>query len=145
MNHRHDEPMNHRHDERDGAQAVDCADVVLRLFEFVDNETGPVDQERIQEHLDECGSCLAEYERDLLIKALVRRACACEQAPAALREVDAHGRARRPGDVGDLGDRSRRVVVQHDAGALHGREAGQRDDASAATDAPHGEQKEGTP
>ncbi|MGC5584259.1 mycothiol system anti-sigma-R factor [Ornithinimicrobium sp. W1679] len=77
--------MNHRHDERDDAQAVDCADVVLRLFEFVDNETGPVDQERIQEHLDECGSCLAEYERDLLIKALVRRACACEQAPAALR------------------------------------------------------------
>ncbi len=65
--------------------AADCADVVLRLFEFVDNETGPVDRERIKAHLDECGPCLAEYERDLLIKALVRRACACQQAPDTLR------------------------------------------------------------
>ena len=63
----------------------DCADVVLRLFEFVDNETGPLDRDRIQAHLDECGTCLAEYERDLLIKALVRRACVGEQAPPALR------------------------------------------------------------
>ena len=65
--------------------AADCADVVLRLFEFVDNETGPVDRERIQAHLDECGRCLAEYERDLLLKALVRRACARQHAPDTLR------------------------------------------------------------
>lgn len=65
--------------------AADCADVVLRLFEFVDNETEPVDRERIQAHLDQCGSCLAEYERDLLLKALVRRACARQAAPAQLR------------------------------------------------------------
>ncbi len=77
--------MNHRDESQDGRGPADCADVVLRLFEFVDNETGPVDQARIRRHLDECGSCLAEYERDLLLKALVRRACACETAPAALR------------------------------------------------------------
>lgn len=77
--------MNHRHDDRDGRGPADCADVVLRLFEFVDNETGPLDQARIREHLDECGSCLAEYERDLLLKALLRRACACQQAPDTLR------------------------------------------------------------
>lgn len=64
---------------------TDCADVVLRLFEFVDNETGPVDRDRIQAHLDECGACLAEYERDLLLKALVRRACARQAAPPQLR------------------------------------------------------------
>jgi mycothiol system anti-sigma-R factor len=69
----------------DQRRATDCADVVLRLFEFVDDETEPFDRDRIQEHLDQCGSCLAEYERDLLIKALVRRACACEQAPPSLR------------------------------------------------------------
>ena len=63
----------------------DCADVVLRLFEFVDNETEPLDRDRIQAHLDECGSCLAEYERDLLLKALVRRACARQSAPPQLR------------------------------------------------------------
>ncbi|MFX0538264.1 mycothiol system anti-sigma-R factor [Ornithinimicrobium sp. Y1847] len=64
---------------------TDCADVVLRLFEFVDEETEPLDRARIQAHLDECGACLAEYERDLLVKALIRRACACQEAPATLR------------------------------------------------------------
>jgi len=73
--------------QRPGTQQgrADCADVVLRLFEFVDNETGPLDRDLIQAHLDECGTCLAEYERDLLVKAHVRRACACQPAPAALR------------------------------------------------------------
>lgn len=62
-----------------------CADVVLRLFEFVDDETEPLDRDRIQSHLDECRSCLAEYELDLLLKTLVRRACARQAAPAQLR------------------------------------------------------------
>ena len=69
----------------DPQKPTDCADVLLRLFEFVDNETEPLDRARIQAHLDECGACLAEYERDLLVKALIRRACACQPAPAALR------------------------------------------------------------
>ena len=68
-----------------GPAGTPCADVVLRLFEFVDDETEPLDRDRIQAHLDECGACLAEYEMDLLLKALVRRACARETAPAQLR------------------------------------------------------------
>ena len=67
------------------SERTDCADVVLRLFEFVDNETEELDRDKIQAHLDECGACLAEYERDLLLKALVRRACARQSAPAQLR------------------------------------------------------------
>ena len=67
------------------AAGTPCADVVLRLFEFVDDETVAVDRERIQAHLEECSSCLAEYEMDLLLKALVRRACARQSAPATLR------------------------------------------------------------
>ncbi len=63
----------------------DCADVILRLFEYVDNEAGPEDCATIKEHLDECGPCLREYERDLLLKSLVRRACHSERAPSALR------------------------------------------------------------
>lgn len=68
-----------------GPTDTSCADVVLRLFEFVDDETEPLDRTRIQAHLDECSACLAEYEMDLLLKALVRRACARESAPAELR------------------------------------------------------------
>ena len=64
---------------------TDCAEVILRLFEYVDNEAGPEDREAIKSHLDECGPCLMEYERDLLLKSLVRRACHAERAPSALR------------------------------------------------------------
>lgn len=63
----------------------DCTEVVLRLFEFVDNEAGPDDCRWIQAHLEECGSCLREYEQDRVLKELVRRACGCEPAPQALR------------------------------------------------------------
>ncbi|QDO87931.1 mycothiol system anti-sigma-R factor [Ornithinimicrobium ciconiae] len=64
---------------------ADCTQVVLRLFEYVDNEAAEEDGRRIREHLDACGSCLREYERDLLLKQLVKRACNREAAPAALR------------------------------------------------------------
>jgi mycothiol system anti-sigma-R factor len=64
---------------------TDCAAVVLRLFEYVDNEACADDRVQIKAHLDECGACLREYERDLLLKALVRRACEPEAAPRALR------------------------------------------------------------
>lgn len=68
-----------------GAHGSDCAEIILRLFEYVDNEAGPEDCATIKEHLDECGPCLREYERDLLLKSLVRRACHGERAPSALR------------------------------------------------------------
>lgn len=66
-------------------QDTDCAQVVLRLFEYVDHEAAEEDGQRIREHLDACGSCLREYERDLLLKAMVKRACSEESAPPALR------------------------------------------------------------
>ncbi len=70
-----------------GHSEVDCAAVVLRMFEYVDNEAGPEDGVWIREHLDDCRSCLREYERDVLLKAMVRRACEGETAPAALRSA----------------------------------------------------------
>lgn len=64
---------------------ADCAQVVLRLFEYVDHEAAEEDGRRIREHLDACGSCLREYERDLLLKEMVKRACNREAAPETLR------------------------------------------------------------
>ncbi|MGB5952967.1 MAG: mycothiol system anti-sigma-R factor [Ornithinimicrobium sp.] len=69
----------------DNVDQNDCAEVILRLFEYLDNEANPEDRERIKEHLDQCGACLREYERDLLLKSIVRRACCAEPAPSALR------------------------------------------------------------
>lgn len=64
---------------------ADCADVMLRLIEFVDDEAAVEDQWSFRAHLEACSSCLQEYERDLLVKAMVRRACGCEPAPPELR------------------------------------------------------------
>ena len=68
-----------------GGDHVDCTEVVLRLFEYVDNEAQAEDGRRIKQHLDACRSCLREYERDVLLKSMVRRACSGERAPEALR------------------------------------------------------------
>ncbi len=63
----------------------DCSEVLLRVFEYIDQEMSPDDYARIQAHLNECAECMSAYERDLLLKALVRRSCGRERAPDALR------------------------------------------------------------
>ncbi|GAB48440.1 mycothiol system anti-sigma-R factor [Mobilicoccus pelagius] len=64
---------------------TDCSEVRLRVFEYIDAEMDAGDCERLKTHLDECGACMSEYERDLVLKALVRRSCACQPAPRTLR------------------------------------------------------------
>ena len=39
-----------------------CADVLARVYEFIDRELADADCAKIQEHLDECGPCLHEFE-----------------------------------------------------------------------------------
>lgn len=73
----------HSHASHDGA---DCSEVLLRVFEYIDQETTAEDGEKIRAHLDGCAQCLSQYQRDLLLKAIVRRSCAAENAPGRLRE-----------------------------------------------------------
>jgi mycothiol system anti-sigma-R factor len=63
----------------------DCTRARLQLFEYLDGEMDPNDCPKIQEHLDKCGPCLAEYDLDQVLKALVRRSCVSETAPNQLR------------------------------------------------------------
>ncbi|GAB78324.1 mycothiol system anti-sigma-R factor [Austwickia chelonae] len=64
---------------------VDCSEVLLRVFEYIDKEMTPEDCERVQAHLDDCGECMSAYQRDVLLKALIRRSCRGEEAPSTLR------------------------------------------------------------
>ncbi len=66
------------HDER-------CAEILERVFVFIDNELDDADCATIQRHLDECGPCLDEYDLETKVKALVKKSCS-EHAPDALRE-----------------------------------------------------------
>jgi mycothiol system anti-sigma-R factor len=63
----------------------DCSEVIHQIFVFIDNELDQATCGEIQQHLDECGPCLAKYNLERTVKALVARSCT-EQAPAELRQ-----------------------------------------------------------
>ncbi|MGH3367171.1 MAG: mycothiol system anti-sigma-R factor [Nocardioidaceae bacterium] len=63
----------------------DCAEVLQDLFLFLDRELGDASCAEIQQHLDECGPCLAKYDLEQTVKAMVARSCA-EPAPPRLRD-----------------------------------------------------------
>jgi mycothiol system anti-sigma-R factor len=73
---------------------VDCSEVLERVYVFIDQELvadaddgtlTATSYTRIQQHLEECGPCLREYDLERLVKALVARACGCEHASDELR------------------------------------------------------------
>ena len=55
------------------------------MYEYLDSEMAELDCAKIRQHLEECGPCLQEYDLDQALKAVIRRSCACEQAPEQLR------------------------------------------------------------
>ncbi|WP_298460326.1 mycothiol system anti-sigma-R factor [uncultured Cellulomonas sp.] len=62
---------------------VNCEQALGRLFEFLDSELPEADGDRIREHLAYCEPCLAEYDVEEHVRALVRRSCS-ECAPVEL-------------------------------------------------------------
>jgi mycothiol system anti-sigma-R factor len=55
------------------------------MYAFLDQEDTDLAIEAIRRHLDECGPCLRQFQVEAALKALVRRSCSCEPAPAQLR------------------------------------------------------------
>lgn len=62
-----------------------CHEFVAQLHSYVDGELTEDELVVLRQHLDSCAPCLDEYQRDAMLKALVRRSCPCEEAPATLR------------------------------------------------------------
>ncbi|QLQ11033.1 MAG: mycothiol system anti-sigma-R factor [Nocardioidaceae bacterium] len=62
-----------------------CAEYIERLYVFIDNELAEADHDTIQQHLDECGDCLKEYDLETTVRALIKKSCA-ETAPDELRQ-----------------------------------------------------------
>ena len=65
--------------------AVDCREVLEKVYLYLDREVGDVDVTKIREHLEECAPCLRQYGLEQQVKALVARSCGCDAAPEALR------------------------------------------------------------
>jgi mycothiol system anti-sigma-R factor len=62
-----------------------CVEVLQHIYAYIDGEVdGPVEVS-ITTHLRECPPCLQHFAVERAVKGLVRRSCACEQAPEELR------------------------------------------------------------
>lgn len=63
----------------------DCEKALESLYLFIDSEMDTASCAEIQSHIDECASCLDEFDLEQLVRSLVSRSCS-EEAPAPLRE-----------------------------------------------------------
>ena len=59
----------------------DCSEALHRVFEYLDGEMSTADSAKIAAHLSRCAACLRQYDVDTMVKALVKRSCACEPKP----------------------------------------------------------------
>ena len=73
------------HHPHGGPTALDCSEALLRAFEFLDGEMEANDFAKVRAHLDACAECLRQYDLDHMVKLMIKRSCAPEPAPTALR------------------------------------------------------------
>ncbi len=62
-----------------------CELVVHRMHEFLDNELDEASGDDIRAHLAACEPCLHRYDVEQAVRALLRKCCTSEVAPASLR------------------------------------------------------------
>ena len=62
-----------------------CAEVLDRVYSYIDGELEAPDLAKIRQHLDACGPCFEEYGLDELVKKLVHKTCGQDRVPEALR------------------------------------------------------------
>ncbi|HNP56139.1 MAG TPA: mycothiol system anti-sigma-R factor [Gordonia sp. (in: high G+C Gram-positive bacteria)] len=67
-------------------EALDCTNVLADVWLLLDNECDAGARARLQEHLDRCPSCLAQYGIERQIKELIGRKCGGDRAPQGLAD-----------------------------------------------------------
>ena len=67
-------------------EALDCTNVLADVWLLLDNECDPGARARLQEHLDRCPACLAQFGIEQQIKELIGRKCGGERAPQGLAD-----------------------------------------------------------
>ena len=82
-----------------------CAEVLDRVYGYLDGELDDLDCAKIRQHLDECGPCLREYGLEEAVKRLVRRPTRENQKPAEQADDESLG-------VAFIADQLRLVAIQ---------------------------------
>ncbi|WP_072806700.1 mycothiol system anti-sigma-R factor [Rhodococcoides yunnanense] len=67
-------------------EKLDCSAVIADVWLMLDNECDEGSRQRLQRHIDECGSCFVAYGIEEKVKSLIGRKCGGDQAPQGLRE-----------------------------------------------------------
>ena len=79
MAHQHD----HSHEGHD--HEAGCRDAVEALYEYLDGELTETKRDRIQAHLDGCGSCFEAYDFEAELRLVVKARCE-ESVPQSLKD-----------------------------------------------------------
>ena len=64
---------------------MDCEEVLIRLWEYLDHELGPEEAAAVTAHLSDCADCYPAYRCDRAFLDLLARQRGLCSAPAALR------------------------------------------------------------
>ena len=63
---------------------TDCNDTLRELYEYLDQELTPDRRQHLKDHHDDCGPCLAAYDFEAELRAVVKQRCT-ETVPDSLR------------------------------------------------------------
>jgi mycothiol system anti-sigma-R factor len=67
---------------------MDCEEVVFRLWEYLDEELGPEEADKVQAHLKFCRHCYPAYCCDrALLQLLARQRSNCTAPPALVTSI----------------------------------------------------------
>ncbi len=72
------------HDDKKNENALDCKDVVKKIFEYLDGELDEHTHADIEHHMDHCRSCFSRAEFESELKKKVKEN-ADEEAPEDLK------------------------------------------------------------
>jgi len=65
---------------------MNCNEAVEKLWQYLDRELDGEGAAEVERHLQECRECFSRAEFEQRLRALLRRSCGCEHAPAELRD-----------------------------------------------------------
>jgi mycothiol system anti-sigma-R factor len=65
---------------------AECAELIAKVWNFIDGECNAEDREKLRKHLDECPPCEHLHGLEERLKVLIATKCRGEKAPEALRE-----------------------------------------------------------
>lgn len=65
---------------------IRCEDALARLWDFLDGELPPDEEEALQKHLEICGRCYPQYDFQRAYLRYTRRLAEREKAPPELRK-----------------------------------------------------------